>query len=294
MKCELIQTEEANYPVQHLCRILEISQSHYYRWRAGWRPKREQKDAELTPAVQRVFEEHDGNYGNRRVALELQEEGLAVGRHRVARLMRENGLKGRIKPAFRKTTDSDHDMPVAPNLLEQNFDVAEPDRVWAGDISYLKTTEGWLYIAVILDLCSRKVVGWSMGPRIDRQLCLDALQMALWRRQPDPGLIHHSDRGSQYTSGDYQEALQARRVSCSMSRRGNCWDNAVVESFFATLKRELFFGRPQTSREATAQAVFRYIETYYNRKRRHSSLGYLSPEQYEEQVLAKQAAKLAA
>ena len=293
MKCELIEAEKANYPVQHLCRLLEVSQSHYYRWRAGWRSKRKQEDARLIPAVQRVFEEHDGNYGNRRVTRDLQEEGLEVGRHRVARLMRENGLKGRIKPAFRKTTDSDHGMPVAPNLLEQNFDVAEPDRVWAGDISYLRTTEGWLFIAVILDLCSRKVVGWSMSTRIDRQLCLDALQMALWRRRPGPGLVHHSDQGSQYTSDDYQEALEGRKIACSMSRRGNCWDNAVVESFFATLKRELFYGRPQACREATAQAVFKYIETYYNPKRRHSSLGYLSPDQYEEQVLANQAAKLA-
>lgn len=294
MKCELIKAEEANYPVQHLCRLLEVSQSHYYRWRAGWRSKRQQKDAELIPVVQRIFEEHDGNYGSRRVMLDLQEDGLEIGRHRVARLMRENGLKGRIKPAFRKTTDSDHEMPVAPNLLNQDFDVAEPDRVWAGDISYLRTTEGWLFIAVILDLCSRKVVGWAMSTRIDRQLCLDALQMALWRRQPGPRLIHHSDRGSQYTSEDYQEALKDRKIACSMSRRGNCWDNAAVESFFATLKRELFFGRPQACREVTAQAVFRYIETYYNRKRRHSSLGYLSPEQYEEQVLANQAAKSAA
>ena len=294
MKCELIEAEKANYPVKHLCRLMNVSPSHFYRWHAGWRPKRKEMDAKLAPKVQRVFEEHNGNYGNRRITLELQDDGVEIGRHRVARLMRENGLKGRIKPAFRKTTDSDHDMPVAPNLLDQDFEVAEPDRVWAGDISYLRTTQGWLFIAVILDLCSRKVVGWAMSTRIDRQLCLDALQMAIWRRRPGPALVHHSDRGSQYTSDDYQKALEAKKITCSMSRRGNCWDNAVVESFFATLKRELFLDRPRQDRESTAQTVFQYIETYYNRRRRHSSLGYVSPEQYEEQVLNNLAAKKAA
>jgi putative transposase len=272
----------------------EVSLSHFYRWRSGWRSKSAERDAELSPVIKRLYEEHDGNYGYRRMTEELQGEGIEVGHHRVARLMRDNGLKGRIKPAFRRTTDSDHEMPVAPNLLDQNFEVDETDRVWAGDISYIRTTQGWLFIAVILDLCSRKVVGWAMSTRIDRQLCLDALQMALWRRRPGPGLLHHSDRGSQYTSDDYQKALEGKKITCSMSRRGNCWDNAVVESFFATLKRELFFGRPQQDRERTADLMFRYIETYYNRKRRHSSLGYLSPEQYEQQVLNNSAAKLVA
>lgn len=296
MRCKLIEAERANYPVSvgFLCDILNVSPSHFYRWRTGWQSKIAARDAELLPQIQRVFSEHDSNYGYRRVTEELQGQEVEVGYHRVARLMRENDLKGLVKPAFRKTTDSDHDMPVAPNLLDRNFDVDEPDRVWAGDISYLRTTEGWLFIAVILDLCSRKVVGWAMSTRIDRQLCLDALQMALWRRRPGPNLVHHSDQGSQYTSDDYQRALEAQKITCSMSRRGNCWDNAVVESFFATLKRELFYGRPQQGREATADSVFRYIETYYNRKRRHSSLGYLSPEQYELKVLNNQAAKLAA
>ena len=177
MRCELIEAERANYPVsvRFLCDILNVSPSHFYRWRAGWRSKIAARDAELLPEIQRVFREHDSNYGYRRVTEELQGEGVEAGYHRVARLMRENDLKGLTKPAFRKTTDSDHDMPVAPNLLDRNFDVDEPDRAWAGDISYLRTTEGWLFIAVILDLCSRKVVGWAMSTRIDRQLCLDAV-----------------------------------------------------------------------------------------------------------------------
>lgn len=294
MKCELIESERAKYPVKQLCRVLEISQSHYYRWRSGWISRKAQRDAELAGEVKRVFDEHQKRYGNRRIVEELQRDGFRVGRHRVARLMRENCLKAKMKRRFRITTDSNHGQSIAPNILEQRFDVDSPNQVWAGDVTYLRTTDGWLYLAVIIDLCSRKVVGWSMNTRLKKELCLDALQMALWRRRPDKGLLHHSDRGSQYTSSDYREALEKASVSCSMSRRGNCWDNAVVESFFSTLKRELFLNEPPMGRLLTSQAVFEYIEAYYNRKRRHSTLGYLTPEEYERQVLTDQAAKCAA
>ena len=293
MRFELIEAEKAKYPITQLCRMLQVSPSHFYRWRDGWRSKRAREDEELLVKIRKVYTDHKGRYGNRRVTDELRDDGEDVGRHRVARLMREEELRGKAKRRFRVTTDSNHNNPVAPNLLEQNFEIEEPDRVWAGDITYLRTTEGWLYLAVVLDLCSRRVVGWAMNTRLKKELCLDALQMALWRRRPGRGLLHHSDRGSQYTSEDYRRALRDSGISCSMSRRGNCWDNAVVESFFSTLKRELFLDEPLQDRQRTAQVVFEYIEAYYNRKRRHSSLGYLTPEKYEEKVLSRQVANAA-
>ncbi len=223
----------------------------------------------------------DRTYGSPRVHEDLQEQGIRCGRKRVARLMRENGIRAKQARRFKATTDSDHNDPVAPNLLDREFHVDVPDRVWVADLTYIWTREGWLYLAVILDLFSRRVVGWSMSKRITSQLTLEALSVALWIRKPSPGLLHHSDRGSQYTCGDYRDVLDEHGVLCSMSRKGDCWDNAVAESFFKTLKVERVNDRDYWTREEAQTDIIDYIERFYNRKRRHSYLGYVSPVEYE-------------
>lgn len=204
-----------------------------------------------------------------------------MSRDRVARLMRENNLRGRRKRRFRNTTDSDHTHPVAPNVLERQFTTKQPNAAWVGDVTYIWTMEGWLYLAVILDLYSRRVVGWAMSNRIDQTLTLRALHMALTAREPGHGLIHHTDRGSQYAATAYRKLLKARAIVCSMSRRGNCWDNAVAESFFATLKVELVRESLFRTRAQATSEIFEYIEVFYNRERRHSSLDYVSPLEFE-------------
>jgi transposase InsO family protein len=228
----------------------------------------------------------DRTYGSPRVHEDLQEQGIRCGRKRVARLMRENGIRAKQARRFKATTDSDHNDPVAPNLLDREFHVDVPDRVWVADLTYIWTREGWLYLAVILDLFSRRVVGWSMSRRITSQLTLEALSVALWSRKPSPGLLHHSDRGSQYTCGDYRDVLDEHGVLCSMSRKGDCWDNAVAESFFKTLKVERVNDRNYWTREEAQTDIIDYIERFYNRKRRHSYLGYVSPVKYELQKAA--------
>jgi transposase InsO family protein len=216
---------------------------------------------------------------------ELRAEGHRCGRHRVARIMRAAGLRARRRPRRRpRTTDSRHALPVAPNVLAQDFQVETPDRVWVGDITYVPTGEGWLYLAVLLDLCSRRVVGWALDRTIDRSLTLRALAMALQRRRPGSELLHHTDRGSQYAATDYQLELEAARIRCSMSRKGNCYDNAVAESFFATLKKEHVHHRRWRTRDEARSDLFEYIEGFYNHRRRHSALGYRSPVEYEEML----------
>ncbi len=224
-------------------------------------------------------------YGSPRILRDLRQAGFAWGRHRVARLMRQSGLRAVVAPRFRTTTDSRHRLPVAANLLDRDFAAPAANRKWASDITYLWTGEGWLYLAVVLDLFSRRVVGWSMQTALDRSLVLDALGSALGYRRPEAGLIHHSDRGSQYACADFQRALEAAEITCSMSRRGDCYDNAAVESFFGTLKQELVNRRRFATREVARQEVFAYIEVWYNRQRRHSSLGYLSPAEFERRAL---------
>lgn len=220
-------------------------------------------------------------YGSPRVHEDLKEAGIRCGRHRVARIMRKYAIRAIHKERFVVTTDSNHEMPVAGNLLDQKFGSEKPDARWLADITYIWTREGWLYLAAIIDLCSRRVIGWAMDKNIDRSLVMTALTAALKQRRPQKGLICHSDRGSQYASGDYQRQLSDAGVVCSMSRKGNCWDNAPMESFFASLKRELVHRRRFKSREEARQAIFWWIEVWYNRKRRHSALGYISPEQFE-------------
>lgn len=273
--------------VARLCRALGVSRSGFYAWKRRPEGTRSRERKLLLAAIRRIHEDVDQVYGAPRMARELQADGHRCGRHRAARIMRAAGLRARRRLGRRpRTTDSHHALPVAPNVLAQEFNAANPDHVWVGDITYLRTGEGWLYLAVLLDLCSRRVVGWALDGSIDRSLVLRALGMAIDQRQPGPELLHHTDRGSQYASTDYQLELERARVRCSMSRKGNCYDNAVAESFFATLKKELAHHRHWRTRGDAASAVFEYIEGFYNRRRRHSALGYLSPVEYEEAMRA--------
>ncbi len=281
MRFAFIAAEKACFPVALMCRILAVSRAGFYAW--GRRPpaRRTRQDGSLAVAVAAIYAEHHGRYGSPRVQMELRERGQRSGRKRIARLMRAQGLRARPRRRYRTTTDSRHGLPVSPNLLARRFTVAQPNTAWVTDMTYLWTAQGWLYLAVVIDLFSRRVVGWSMSERIDRKLALDALRMALAQRRPQPGLIHHSDRGSQYASGDYQQLLATNGIVGSMSRRGDCWDNAVAESFFASLKLELVYQVPWRTRAEVRTAIFEYRELFYNRRRRHSSLGYLSPVEFE-------------
>lgn len=285
MRYQFVQQHSGQFPVRALCRMMKITRSGYYAWK-GRKPSQRQQDNErLLSRIHAFFERSQGTYGSLRILRDLREEGFCCGKHRVAKLMRQAGLRAVAAPRFRITTDSKHVLPVADNLLNQDFDAPEANVKWASDITYLWTREGWLYLAVVLDLFSRRVVGWSMQARLDRSLVLNALQAALCQRRPEAGLLHHSDRGSQYASSEFQQVLCQRGISCSMSRKGNCWDNAPVESFFGTLKQELVNRCRFPTRERARQEVFEYIEVWYNRQRRHSSLGYVSPEEFERRAL---------
>jgi putative transposase len=281
VKFEFIEAERASFPVAFMCVRLEVSSSGFYAWRKRPPSSRALEDDRLLQEIRAAHAESHGRYGSPRVHRELAAKGIHVNKHRVARLMRENGLRGRRRRRFRHTTDSNHAMPIAPNTLARDFTADAPNEVWVTDITYIPTREGWLYLAAILDLYSRRVVGWSMSDRITRQLTLDALMMALRARAPATGLVHHSDRGSQYASADYRAALAIAGIECSMSRKGDCWDNAVAESFFATLKTELVHDTDWITRAEARSAIFEYLEVFYNRQRRHSSIGYVSPEEFE-------------
>ena len=269
-----------------MCRVLNVRRSGYYAWKRP-RPNDRQAEAKrLDEAIRRVFDAHKGRYGSPRVWEDLKAEGWRVGRPRVARRMQALGLKARAARKFKATTQSKHTLPVAPNRLEQDFTASAPNQKWVADITYLWTGEGWLYLAVVLDLYSRLVVGWSMGERITRDLVMNALTMAVWRRQPQAGLIVHSDRGSQYASHDYQKLLAQHGFLCSMSRKGDCYDNAAMESFFHSLKVEQTEDQRYATREEAKADVFEYIEAYYNRQRRHSTLNQQSPCDFEARMAA--------
>ena len=284
MRFRFIRAEKAHYPVSILCRVLRVSRSGFYAWLEGKRSTRENQDRRLLVLIREAFATSRQTYGSPRIYRELREREIPCSRSRIERLMRECGISPPKKRKFRKTTDSDHPYVTAANLLQRDFSSSEPDRRWSTDITYVWTMQGWLYLAVVMDLFSRRIVGWSMRKTLARQLVLSALQMALYGRNPGPGLIHHSDRGSQYASDDYQKELRRRKITCSMSRKGDCWDNAVVESFFATLKRELIHRRHFATREQATRQIFDYIEVFYNRQRRHSYLGYLSPVEFERRM----------
>lgn len=282
MRFAFIQAEKAEYTVRVMCRVLKVSPSGFYAWASRSPSARAQQADALRPVIAEAHRRSRGTYGSPRVHADLQDCGFRVGRKRVARLMREQGLVGRRPRRYRVTTDSAHELPVARNALGRQFNVTAPNRVWATDITYVRTWEGWLYLAVVIDLYSRRAVGWAMAEHLRTELVLDALGTALGQRLPTGPLIHHSDRGSQYASAVYRSVLAEHGITCSMSRRGNCWDNAVVESFFATLKGELVDTRPWPTRRAARSAIHEYIAVFYNRHRRHSFLGYLTPADYED------------
>ncbi len=282
MRYQFIQSLAGQFPIAALCRALQVAKSGYYAWCKRQPSVGKREDETLIQRIRHHFEASRQTYGSPRILQELQAEGIACGKHRVARLMRAAGLSALQPRRFQVTTDSRHALPVAQNLLNQDFTASKADERWAADITYVWTGEGWLYLAVVLDLFSRRIVGWSMQASLQKQLVLEALTMALKLRRPGPGLLHHSDRGSQYASAEFQEALCASGMVCSMSRRGNCWDNAVVESFFGTLKNELVYRCRFATRQQARQEVFEYIEVWYNRCRRHSALGYLSPAEFEQ------------
>ncbi len=261
---------------------MQVSKCGYYAWLKRPQSKRKQQNKQLVEKIEKIHEESSSSYGSPRIYEELKEQNVACSLNRVARLMRLEGITAKQKRKFVRTTDSNHDLPVKENKLNQEFVAAMPDEKWVTDITYIWTSEGWLYLAVVIDLFSRRVVGWSMQSTLATCLISNALQMALLHRKPDKGLLHHSDRGSQYASKEYQQLLERAQANCSMSRKGNCYDNAVVESFFATLKRERVYQRNYRTRLEAQQDIFQYIEVWYNRKRKHSTLGYRSPEQYEQ------------
>ncbi len=289
MRFAFIDVEKASYPMRILCRVLGVSRSGYYAWRARKPSVRDLEDEQLRPKIVEAFEIGRGTYGSPRVRDELVDQGFEIGRKRVARLMRELGLQGVTPRKFRVTTHSDHDHPIAENVLARNFEASGPNEKWATDITYVWTAAGWLYLAVVMDLYSRRIVGWSTADHLETGLCLDALQMALGHRVGVEGLLHHSDRGVQYASARYRESLDTQGIECSMSRRANCWDNAVAESFFGTLKNELIYRRPWSAREEAREAIGEYIEIFYNRIRRHSTIGNVSPARFEEMAMAKEA-----
>lgn len=269
--------EKANYPVTLMCRVLGVSRSGLYAWQRRRPSQRAQADACLREQIRSVHAASRGTYGSPRVHQGLRRDGVRVARKRVERLMRQDGLRGRVRRRFRRTTDSNHKLPVAPNTLNRQFSVDAPDRVWAGDITYIRTAAGWGYLAVILDLHSRMVVGWALADHMRTELVEQALVAALGKRTPSSDLLHHSDRGSQYASGSYRARLQAHGIAVSMSRRGDCYDNPVVESFFGSLKQELVHLASWRDLAAARAALHDYIEVFYNRQRLHSSLGYRTP-----------------
>lgn len=266
-----------------MCRVLEVSPSGYYAARRRQESQRIQDDRRLLVEVKAVHARSKGRYGSPRIYRALRAKDVRCSENRVARLMRQHEVRARQAHRFKATTDSAHTLPVAENVLDRRFAVDVPDARWAADITYLWTREGWLYLAVVMDLFSRKIVGWSMQETLERSLVVQALRMALEARGPTSDLLHHSDRGSQYASREYRRLLEAVGCTCSMSRKGNCWDNAPVESFFATLKGELVHGRLFQTRVEARLELFEFIEVWYNRERLHSSLGYLSPVAFEEQ-----------
>lgn len=281
MKFAFIAAEKALYPIAVLCEVVGVTRSGYYAWSDRPASSKKIADAQLLVEIRAAMKRGRGAYGSPRVHLDLRARGIRVSRKRVERLMRENGLEARQKRRFVHTTDSRHDDPIAPNVLARDFDVAAANKIWVGDVTYIPTSQGWLYLAVLLDLFSRRIVGWATSVTNDTDLALAALERALRTRQPARGLVHHTDRGSPYASGDYRAALERHGIIASMSRTGDCWDNAVAESFFATLRAELVDDERYPTRRAAEISIGDYIDGFYNIERLHSHLDYVSPIEFE-------------
>lgn len=264
-----------------MCEALDVSRSGYYKWVAKGDSNRALENERLVIEIRRIHAKNRRVYGSPRITAELKECGFSCSENRVARLMRINGIMAKTKKKFKITTHSKHNLPIARDLVKRKFYPKVPDTIWGSDITYIPTEEGWLYLAVIMDLFSRKIVGWSMKDRLYREIVLDAFNQALWRRNPKPGLILHSDHGIQYASYEFRSLLNRNDVKCSMSRTGNCYDNACLESFFHTLKTELIYDEHYFTRKEAEKSIFEYIEVFYNRQRRHSLLNNISPERFE-------------
>lgn len=288
MRYACIARHRGEFPVRLMCRVLDVTASGFYAWRKRSPSERQLADEVLMARVRIAYAESDRRYGAPRIHRELRAQGIRVAKKRVARLMQNDGLAVRRRRRFVRTTDSTHADPIAPNLLQRQFAPEQfaVNRAWVSDITYVPTREGWLYLAVVLDLASRRCVGWAMRDTLEGELAVSALQMALRARQPAPGLIHHSDRGRHYAAAPYRALLAQHQALASMSRRGDCWDNAVAESFFATLELELIDRHTWATRAEARRAIFQFIETWYNARRRHSTLGYVSPSEYERQTAA--------
>ena len=294
MRYPFIKEQQEFFSLSALCRAMQVNRSGFYAWNKRKKSAHQIQDETLIEQIKAVYHDSKQTYGSPRICADLKEAGIPCNPKRIARLMRLHKISALPPKRFVVTTDSDHKMPIAENLLERTFEVETPDTKWTADITYLWTGEGWLYLAVILDLFSRRIVGWAMDQTIDRTLVLSALNMAILARKPGSDLLCHSDRGSQYASDDYQKRLAEAGIVCSMSRRGNCWDNAPTESFFAGLKKEMVYRTRFETRQQARSAVFWWIEVWYNRKRRHSTLGYLSPEAFERKHQQEQASAISA
>lgn len=276
---------EGEFPVALMCRIFGVSSSGYYAWRKRDHSAQDALELKLLRAIEDVHRSSRKNYGSPRIYRQLKGMGHEVGKTKIERVMKKHGIRAKTKRKFRVTTDSKHKLPVAPNLLARNFSPAKPNQTWAGDITYVWTREGWLFLAVIVDLFSRQIVGWSLDKTMPRELVLSALRQAYFRRKPGTGLVFHSDRGSQYCSKEFRQQLRVYRMVQSQSRKANCWDNACVESFFHTLKTELIYHEDFKTRDEAQRVIFEWVEAFYNRQRLHSTLGYLSPVDFERRSL---------
>jgi transposase InsO family protein len=285
---QFIEDHRDEFPVIRMCKVLEVSRSGYYAWRGRPPSEREMANQELYEKIKEEYDKSSGTYGSPRIYQALKKQGIVCSENRVARLMRSRDLRAKQKNRYRTTTRPNKADPVAPNLVDQDFEAERPNQKWLTDITYISTEEGWLYLAAVLDLCSRRIVGWAMSDRMTGDLTIRALKMAIRQRQPELDLIHHSDQGSQYTAGDYQQLLKDWDIRVSMNGAGSWYDNSPMESFFGTLKSERVYHQVYRTHDEARSDLFYYIEVFYNRRRLHSSLGYCSPEEYEQQYYAEQ------
>jgi putative transposase len=286
MKYEFIEKERSVFVLERMCRVLAVSRSGYYRWKRQILSKRQQDNEYMLMQINESHRQSHGTYGSPRIYRDIRAEGIVCGKNRIARLMRIHGIQGKAKKKYKATTNSRHNLPIAPNLVCRNFESDRPNKVWVSDITYIWTQEGWVYLAVILDIFSRMIVGWNISARLTDSLVVESLHQAQRKRNSGSGLVFHSDRGAQYASKSFRSMLMTYGFKQSMSRKGDCWDNAVAESFFHTLKTELVYGKVFMTREEARQELFEYIEMFYNQVRRHSALGYCAPGVYEQKALA--------
>lgn len=284
MKYEFMKKHCSTFQVEKMAKVLKVSRSSYYSWKKRGKSKRRKENEILLVHIKNIYYTHKGNYGSPRITSELEDMNIECGHNRVAKLMKENNIVAKTKKKYKSTTKSKHDKPVAPDLLNKNFSAPEKNQIWTSDITYIWTKEGWLYLAVVLDIFSRKIVGWALEKYLKKELVTKALLRALSERRPEYGLIFHSDRGVQYASIEVRDILSDNEILQSMSEKGNCYGNAITESFFHTLKGEHICWETYETREVARMSIFKYIEMYYNRKRKHSSIGYMSPEKFEQSV----------